>query len=153
MEKVTINPKTAVLVSFSVILLGSARRAIPCLCNPGLEPKMKAILTTSLLLLSSLTWAKEKQRRFNQPCAIVFPIAEKMSSEKPYHLLLDGKTDMILRVQTGSFWKAGAADIDVQFTANPDGTCTVTDNSPYSGVRKNGTVYLDRLEKRISETR
>lgn len=114
---------------------------------------MKAIVATSLLLLSSLTWAKEKQRIFKQPCTTVFPIAEKMSSEKPYHLLLDGKTDMILRVQTGSFWKAGAADIDVQFTANQDGTCTITDNSPYSGVRKNGTVYLDRLEKRVSETK
>ena len=114
---------------------------------------MKATILTSLVLLCSLAWAKEKQRNFEQPCATVFPIAEKMSSEKPYHLLLDGKVDMILRVETGSFWKAGAADIDVQFTANPDGTCTVTDNSPYSGVRKNGTVYLDRLEKRISETK
>jgi hypothetical protein len=114
---------------------------------------MKAIIATSLLVLSSLAWAKEKQRILNQPCATVFPIAEKMSSDKPYHLLLDGKVDMILRVQTGSFWKAGAADIDVQFTPNPEGTCTVTDNSPYSGVRKNGTVYLDRLEKRISETK
>ena len=114
---------------------------------------MKTIVTMWLLLLPSLMWAKEKQRILNQPCATVFPIAEKMSGEKPYHLLLDGKADMILRVQTGSFWKAGAADIDVQFTANSDGTCTVIDNSPYSGVRKNGTVYLDRLEKRISETK
>jgi hypothetical protein len=118
-----------------------------------LEGEMKTIITMWLLLLPSLMWAKEKQRILSQPCATVFPIAEKMSGEKPYHLLLDGKVDMILRVQTGSFWKAGAADIDVQFTANSDGTCTVTDNSPYSGVRKNGTVYLDRLEKRISETR
>jgi hypothetical protein len=124
-----------------------------CKAKMQLEGKMKAVITMWLLLLSSLMWAKEKQRILNQPCATVFPIAEKMSSEKPYHLLLDGKVDMILRVQTGSFWKAGAADIDVQFTANSDGTCTVTDNSPYSGVRKNGTVYLDRLEKRISETR
>ena len=114
---------------------------------------MKAGMTVLFMLMSSLTWAKEKQRILNQPCTVVFPAAEKMSGEKPYHLLLEGKVDMILRVETGSFWKAGAADIDVQFTPNPDGTCMVTDNSPYSGVRKNGTVYLDRLEKRISETK
>jgi hypothetical protein len=113
---------------------------------------MKIITAISLLLLSSLMWAKEKQRIFNQPCTIVFPIAEKMSSEKPYHLLLDGKVDMILRVETGSAWKAGAAAIDVQFASNPNNTCTVTDNSPYSGIRKNGTVYLDRLEKQLIET-
>jgi hypothetical protein len=124
-----------------------------CKTKTQLEGKMKAVFTIWLLLLPSLMWAKEKQRILNQPCATVFPIAEKMSGEKPYHLLLDGKVDMILRVQTGSFWKAGAADIDVQFTTNSDGTCTVIDNSPYSGVRKNGTVYLDRLEKRISETK
>jgi hypothetical protein len=124
-----------------------------CKAKMQLEGKMKAVITIWLLVLPSLMWAKEKQRILNQPCATVFPIAERMSGEKPYHLLLDGKVDMILRVQTGSFWKAGAADIDVQFTVNSDGTCTVTDNSPYSGVRKNGTVYLDRLEKRISETK
>lgn len=74
-----------------------------------------------------------------------------MSSEKPYHLLLDGKKDMILRVQTGSFWKAGARDIDVQFSDNTDGSCMVTDNSPYSGVMRHGTVYLDRLEKLVKD--
>jgi hypothetical protein len=118
-----------------------------------LEGTVKAGIATLLLFVSSPVWAKEKQRTFPQPCATVFPIAEKMSGEKPYHLLLDGKVDMILRVETGSFWKAGAADIDVQFTSDPEGTCTVTDNSPYSGVRKNGTVFLDRLEKRISEAK
>src|SRR5271168_4827366 len=97
------------------------------------------------LAVTPLLYSKPKTRTFHQACTVVFPVAEKMSSEKPYHLLLDGKQDMILRVETGSFWKAGAADIDVQFSSNPEGTCTVTDNSPYSGVRKNGTVFLDRL--------
>jgi len=74
-----------------------------------------------------------------------------MSNEKPYHLLLDGKKDMILRVQTGSFWKAGARDIDVQFSDETNGSCTVTDNTPYSGVMRHGTVYLDRLEKLLKD--
>jgi hypothetical protein len=80
------------------------------------------------------------------------PAAETLASEKPYKLQLDGKTDMNLIVETGSFWKAGAAQIIVQFSSNSDGTCTVTDNSPYSGVRRNGTVFLDRLEKSITES-
>ena len=109
------------------------------------------IISTMLAVISSPSLAKPKTRTFKEPCSVVFPIAEKMSSEKPYHLLLDGKKDMILRVQTGSFWKAGARDIDVQFSDNTDGSCTVTDNSPYSGVMKHGTVYLDRLEKLVKD--
>lgn len=102
------------------------------------------------LIASPLLYSKPKTRTFRKSCSVVFPIAEKMSSEKPYHLLLDGKLDMILRVQTGS-WKTGTWDIDVSFTANEDGSCTITDNSPYSGVRRIGTVYLDRLEKLVNQ--
>jgi len=111
----------------------------------------KILLIAMVVLVAPVAVPKAKTRIFKKSCSVVFPAAEKMANEKPYHLLLDGKTDMILRVQTGSFWKAGAADIDVQFTTNEDGTCTVTDNSPYSGVRRNGTVFLDRLEKLVNE--
>jgi hypothetical protein len=114
---------------------------------------MRKILSVVLVVFVTATVVspKPKTRVFKKSCSIVFPAAEKMSSEKPYHILLDGKADMILRVQTGSYWKAGASDIDVQFTSNEDGTCTVTDNSPYSGPRRNGTVFLDRLEKLVNE--
>lgn len=113
--------------------------------------KRVIIISAILAVVSSPSSAKPKTRTFQQPCGVVFPIAEKMSSEKPYHLLLDGKKDMILRVQTGSFWKAGARDIDVQFSDDTNGSCTVTDNTPYAGVMRHGTVYLDRLEKLIKD--
>jgi len=96
--------------------------------------------------------AKEKDRIIARPCTEVFPVAEKMGSEKPYKLQLDGKTDMNLVIETGSIWKAGAAQIIVRFVQNDNGSCTVIDNSPYSGVRRNGTVFLDRLEQHFTTT-
>ena len=113
--------------------------------------KITVILMLSGFLFAGAAQAKEKDRTFAQPCTVVFPIAEKMASEKPYKLQLDGRTDMNLIIETGSFWKAGAAQIIVRFSANSDGTCSVADSSPYSGVRRNGTVFLDRLEKRLAE--
>jgi hypothetical protein len=83
----------------------------------------------------------------------VFPIAEKLGSENPYKMQVDDKSDMNLVIETGSFWKAGAAQIIVKFVQDAGGTCTVTGNSPYSGVRRNGTVFLDRLQKALPESK
>jgi hypothetical protein len=113
----------------------------------------KAIaIVVVLLALAGVVSAKPKTRTFVQSCSAVFAAAEQLGSAKPYKLQLDGKTDMNLIVETGSFWKAGAQQIIVQFSANADGSCTVTDNSPYSGLRRNGTVFLDRLEKTLVES-
>jgi hypothetical protein len=112
----------------------------------------RIIIGTVLLLgLVNVAQAKPKTRVFKEGCDKVFPAAENLGSHKPYRLVLDGKADMILRVQTGSFWKAGASNIDVQFYKQKDDTCKVVDNSPYSGLRRNGTVFLDRLEKTLAE--
>jgi hypothetical protein len=113
--------------------------------------KLVTIFAVGLFAFATVAQAKPVTRILSQPCAKVFPVAEKIGSEKPYKMQLDGKTDMNLIIETGSFWKAGAAQIIVQFTQNSDQTCTVTDNSPYSGVRRNGTVFLDRLEKELGE--
>lgn len=114
--------------------------------------KIAVWVTVGMCLFATAGQAKEKDRAFRQPCSAVFPVAEKMASEKPYKLQLDGKTDMNLIIETGSVWKAGAAQIIVKFTPSDDNqTCTVADNSPYSGVRRNGTVFLDRLEKELVE--
>jgi hypothetical protein len=114
--------------------------------------RQAAIVAIGICLLPTLGQAKEKDRTFNQPCSVVFPAAEKMASEKPYKLQLDAKADMNLIVEIGSFWKAGASQIIVRFVASDDNkSCTVVDNSPYSGVRRNGTVFLDRLEKQLIE--
>jgi len=102
--------------------------------------------------LAAAVQAKPKTRTFNESCDRVFSVAENIASHKPYHIVLDGKKDMVLEVQTGSFWKAGASNIQVQFVPNNDGTCAVTDNSRYSGLRRNGTVFLDRLEKALKDT-
>lgn len=110
-----------------------------------------AVALVWVLALGVSTLAKPKTRTFAKPCSVVFPIAEQMGSEKPYKLQLDGKTDMNLIVETGSFWKAGASQIIIRFTDGGNGTCTVTDNSPYSGARRNGTVFLDRIEKKLTE--
>ncbi|HKM66285.1 MAG TPA: hypothetical protein VJX70_03895 [Candidatus Acidoferrum sp.] len=115
---------------------------------------MKYTLIIAVLALgASQAIAKPITRTFPQSCTVVFPAAEKLGSEKPYKMQLDSKTDMNLIVETGSFWKAGAAQIIVRFVQDPGGTCTVTDNSPYSGVRRNGTVFLDRLEKMLAEAK
>jgi hypothetical protein len=120
--------------------------------SKGDKMKRATITTVLVLAFAASIMAKPKTRTFQQPCSVVFPAAEKLASAPPYKLQLDGKTDMNLIVETGSFWKAGAAQIIVQFAANTNGTCTVTDNSPYSGVRRNGTVFLDRLEKILAES-
>jgi len=112
----------------------------------------KAAVILVLVLGAFSVSGKPLTRTFEKPCNVVFPLAEQMAQEKPYKLQLDGKQDMNLIVETGSFWKAGAAQIIVQFKDNDNGTCTVTDNSPYSGVRRNGTMFLDRLEKRLAES-
>ena len=109
-------------------------------------------VTIGICLFATIGQAKEKDRTFRQPCSVVFSVAEKMANEKPYKLQLDGKSDLNLIIETGSFWKAGAGQIIVKFTSNDDNrACTVSDNSPYSGVRRNGTVFLDRLEKQLVE--
>lgn len=114
----------------------------------------RIILSTALLLgVANLAQAKPKTRVFKESCDKVFPAAENLGSHKPYRLVLDGKADMILRVQTGSFWKAGTSSIDVQFYKQKDGSCKVVDNSPYSGFRRNGTVFLNRLEKALVEAK
>jgi hypothetical protein len=110
------------------------------------------IIGVGVFLCASIAQAKDKERTFSQPCSVVFPIAEKLASEKPYKLEIDGKNDMNLVVDTGSYWKAGSARIVVKFTQGEDGSCTVVDNSPYSGVRRNGTVFLDRLEKQVADS-
>jgi hypothetical protein len=109
------------------------------------------VVAIAVLAFSSFTSAKPLTRILKTPCNVAFQAAENLASEKPYKMQLDGKTDMNLIVGTGSFWKAGASQIMVQFSTNSDGTCTVTDNSPHSGVRRNGTVFLDRLEKELTE--
>lgn len=114
--------------------------------------KKATIFAVGVLAFATVAGAKPKSRILSQQCTTVFPVAEKMGSEKPYKMQLDGKADMNLIIETGSYWKAGAAQIIVQFTQNDDKTCTVTDNSPYSGVRRNGTVFLDRLEKELTES-
>jgi hypothetical protein len=111
----------------------------------------RIILLVAMLAISSPAIAKPKTRVYAKPCSIVFPLAEEIGSEKPYKMQLDGKKDMNLIIETGSFWKAGASQIIVNFTQNNNNTCTVTDNSPYSGARRNGTVFLDRLEKAVNE--
>jgi hypothetical protein len=111
-----------------------------------------AAVAFGMMLFIGTAQAKPKTRTLSQPCSVVFPIAEQIGSAKPYKMQLDGKTDMNLIVETGSFWKAGASQIIVSFTPNENGTCTVTDNSSYSGARRNGTVFLDRLEKAITES-
>jgi hypothetical protein len=111
------------------------------------------IIVVVLAFAASPANAKPITRTFQQSCSAVFPAAEKLGSEKPYKMQLDGKTDMNLIIETGSYWKAGAAQIIVRFVQDPAGTCTVTDNSPYSGVRRNGTVFLDRLEKTLAESK
>ena len=114
--------------------------------------KKVTIFAVGCLAFATVAHGKPLTRTLSQPCTAVFPVAEKLGSEKPYKIQLDGKADMNLIVETGSFWKAGAAQIIVQFTQNSNQTCTVTDNSPYSGVRRNGTVFLDRLEKALAES-
>jgi hypothetical protein len=90
---------------------------------------------------------KTKIRVIHKPCAVVFAAAEKMASEKPYKLDLDAKQDMKLII-SGSFWR-GRQQMMVNFyRTNPD-ECSVTADSFYSGVLRNGTVFLDRLEKAV----
>lgn len=110
-----------------------------------------ALVAAVLALAASPAIAKTKTRTFQQPCTIVFPVAEKLASAKPYKMQIDDKTDMNLDIQTGSFWKSGTAQILVKFVQDAGGTCTVTDDSRYSGLLRNGTVFLDRLEKALAD--
>jgi hypothetical protein len=114
--------------------------------------KKATILVVGIIAIAGAAQAKPVSRTLAQPCTAVFPVAEKIGSEKPYKMQLDGKTDMNLIIETGSYWKVGAAQIIIQFAQDGDQKCTVTDNSPYSGVRRNGTVFLDRLEKAVAES-
>ncbi len=81
-----------------------------------------------------------------------------MVSEKPYKIYTAEEHTLIF--ETGSFWKAGAHQITASFEAGAhqitasfeaDGQgCKVTTNAPYSGVMRDGTVFLDRLGKRLT---
>jgi hypothetical protein len=111
---------------------------------------MKITRTMLLILclfttLAPLAAAKTKVKVFLAPCGVVFHAAEKLASEKPYELTLDAKSEMKLIV-SGSFWK-GRSQITVSFYEASPTTCSVTVDSFYSGVLRNGTVFLDRLEK------
>lgn len=111
----------------------------------------KATLAVALILFTVPCFAKPKTQTYAQPCSIVFPVAEKLGSQPPYKIQLDAKADMQLIVETGSFWKAGARQIIVRFDPGVNSSCTVTVSAPYSGVLRNGTVFLDRLEKALAE--
>jgi len=102
------------------------------------------------LLFAVGVQAKSKSRTFKEHCDKVFPVAEKMASQSPYRIVLDGKRDMILAVQTGTPWLSGTGDIQIKFTPETNGSCAVTDYAPYSGIRRNGTVFLNRLEKALA---
>jgi hypothetical protein len=90
---------------------------------------------------------KTKIREIHKPCATVFAVAEKLASEKPYKLDMDAKVDMKLII-AGDFWR-GRKQIMVSFYETSPGVCTATADSFYSGVLRNGTVFLDRLEKAV----
>lgn len=113
------------------------------------------LLAVTLTALAVPAWGqielhspeKTKIREIHKPCAVVFAAAEKLASEKPYKLDMDAKADMKLII-AGDFWR-GRKQITVSFyQTNPD-TCSVTADSFYSGVLRNGTVFLDRLEKAV----
>ena len=123
------------------------------LCGNEKIPVKHVLLIAVLALAASPAIAKPKTRTFAQPGTVVFPVAEKLGSEKPYKMQIDDKTDMNLDIQTGSFWKSGTAQIIVKFVQDAAGTCTVTDDSRYSGVLRNGTVFLDRLEKALADSK
>ncbi len=114
---------------------------------------MKTASAVVVFLLAAIgAQAKPKARQFSASCDKVFPVAEKMASQDPYRIVIDGKKDMILAIQTGTSWLSGTGDIQVKFTPANDGTCTVTDFAPYSGIRRNGTVFLNRLEKQLAKS-
>ena len=93
-------------------------------------------------------YAKPVARTYPEPCADVYKVAKTMASEKPYKLY--SAEEHTLTFETGSFWKAGAKQITASFETEDHG-CKVTTNAPYSGLMRNGTVFLDRLGKAISE--
>ena len=61
------------------------------------------IIAITVLAFPGISLAKPLTRILQKPCSVVFPAAESLASAKPYKLQLDGKTDMNLIVETGSF--------------------------------------------------
>jgi hypothetical protein len=113
------------------------------------------LLAVTLASLAVPTWGqvflhspeKTKIKVIHKPCDTVFAAAEKLASEKPYKLDLDAKTEKKL-VISGSFWK-GRQQMTVNFYQTNPEECSVTADSFYSGVLRNGTVFLNRLEKAV----
>ena len=98
-------------------------------------------------LLAAGVEAKPVSRTYPQPCAKVYSEAKAIVSEKPYKIYSAEEHTLIF--ETGSFWKAGAHQITASFESDGQG-CKVTTNAAYSGVMRNGTVFLDRLGKRLT---
>ncbi len=98
-------------------------------------------------LLAAGVEAKPVSRTYPQPCAKVYAEAKAIVSEKPYKIYSAEEHTLIF--ETGSFWKAGAHQITASFESDGQG-CKVTTNAAYSGVMRNGTVFLDRLGKRLT---
>jgi hypothetical protein len=103
-----------------------------------------ALLTLTLLVTSAV--AKPVSRSYTKPCGEVYSAAKEMVSQKPYKLYSAEEHTLIF--ETGSFWKAGAQQITANFEPDGEG-CKVTVNAPYSGFRRNGSVFLDRLGKKL----
>jgi hypothetical protein len=110
---------------------------------------MKTLSTFALVvLMATFAEAKPKSKSFNLPCETVYKTAKQMASEKPYKL--QSAETHTLFLETGSFWKAGSQNLIINFDGDGAG-CKVTVNAPYSGVRRNGTVFLDRLTQTLVE--
>lgn len=101
----------------------------------------------TFILLAVIVEAKPVSRTYPKPCSEVYPVAKAMVSEKPYKIYSSEEHTLIF--ETGSFWKAGAHQIVASFEADGPG-CKVTTNAPYSGVMRNGTVFLDRLGEKLN---
>jgi hypothetical protein len=116
---------------------------------------MKRIIVGMVLavVLAVGLQAKPKARTFKESCDKVFPVAKDLASHKPYKLEQNMEKDLALTFQTGSFWKAGAQTLFLQLEPGAEGGCTATVNAPYSGPRRNGTVFLDRLDKALAEAK
>jgi hypothetical protein len=111
---------------------------------------MKISYVAGVLLFATPCYAKPVARSFTQPCDAVFAAAEKLASEKPYHITMESKADHNLVVATGSWMGSGRRDMFTKFEAEGQG-CKVTTDAPYSGVFRHGSVFLDRLEKAMKD--
>lgn len=105
-------------------------------------------VATAVVLPAISVQAKPVSRAYQKPCKEVYATAKSMVSEKPYKLYSAEEHTLIF--ETGSFWKAGAQQMTANFEDEGQG-CKVTANAPYSGFRRNGTVFLDRLAKKLGE--